>query len=80
MTTRFKYDFWSWLIGVIIPIITVCIFMGRILERMDNIIVRLDKIETQYSSIITLEKRVAIVEEKIYNISKTLSANSYGNK
>ncbi len=70
MSSKIKYDFWTWFIGVIIPVITVCIFMGRILERVDNIIVRLDKIESQYSSIIKLEKRVVIIEEKLYNIIK----------
>lgn len=60
---------------ILLTIITATLTFGRILERIDIIISRLQKIETSLDRLHDHEKRIVILEEKIYNIDRVLSIN-----
>lgn len=70
-----KVMFYGFLLTLIITIITTSLTFGRILERIDVIINRLQKIELSLDKLHDHEKRIVILEEKIYNIDRTLSIN-----
>lgn len=62
----------SLIITLSITIITAALTFGRILERIDVIISRLSKIELSLDRLHDHEKRIVILEEKIYNIDKKI--------
>lgn len=70
-----KVMFYGFLLTLIVTIITTSLTFGRILERIDVIINRLQKIELSLDKLHDHEKRIVILEEKIYNIDRTLSIN-----
>ena len=72
MKNKVMYGF---LLTLVITIITTSLTFGRILERIDVIINRLQKIELSLDKLHDHEKRIVILEEKIYNIDRTLSIN-----
>ena len=72
---KHKVAIYSLIITVIITIITTSLFFGRILERIDIIIQRLSRIELALDKLHDHEKRIVILEEKVYNIDKVLSIN-----
>lgn len=55
---------------ILLTIITATLTFGRILERIDIIISRLQKIETSLDRLHDHEKRIVILEEKMYNIER----------
>lgn len=65
----------SLIITLSITIIGTSLTFGRILERIDVIIARLGKIELALDRLHDHEKRIVILEEKVYNIDKVLSIN-----
>ena len=67
---KHKVAIYSLIITIIITIITTSLFFGRILERIDIIITRLQKIEMSLDRLHDHEKRIVILEEKVYNIEK----------
>lgn len=60
---------------ILLTIVSTALTFGRILERIDIIISRLQKIETSLDKLHDHEKRIVILEEKVYNINKVLSVN-----
>ena len=70
-----KVALWSFIITFLITIITVSLTFGRILERIDVVILRLSRIEVALDRLHDHEKRIVILEEKVYNIDKVLSVN-----
>lgn len=75
MKMKSKVMFYGFLLTLIVTIITTSLTFGRILERIDVIINRLQKIELSLDKLHDHEKRIVILEEKIYNIDRTLSIN-----
>lgn len=67
---KHKIALYSLIISLTITIIGTCLTFGRILERVDIIILRLTKIENQLDRLHDHEKRIVILEEKVYNIEK----------
>lgn len=65
-----KIAMYSLIVTLIITIITTSLTLGRILERIDMIIVRLNKIEMSFDKLYDHEKRLVILEQKVYNIEK----------
>ena len=65
-----KIAIWSLIVTLLITIIGTSLTFGRILERVDVIISRLTKIENSLNTLHDHEKRIVILEEKIYNIEK----------
>ena len=65
-----KATLYSIIITLIITLITASITFGRVLERIDIIISRLAKIEMSLDKVHDHEKRIVILEEKVYNIEK----------
>lgn len=72
---KHKIAIYSLIISLVITIITTSLTFGRILERIDVIISRLGKIELALDRLHDHEKRIVILEEKVYNIDKVLSVN-----
>ena len=70
-----KVMFYGFLLTLIVTLISTSLTFGRILERIDVIINRLQKIELSLDKLHEHEKRIVILEEKIYNIDRTLSIN-----
>lgn len=70
-----KVMFYGFLLTLIVTIITTSLTFGRILERIDIIINRLQKIELSLDKLHDHEKRIVILEEKIYNIDKIMRIN-----
>lgn len=62
----------SLIITLSITIITTALTFGRILERIDVIIARLSKIELALDRLHDHEKRIVILEEKVYNLDRDL--------
>ena len=62
----------SLIITLSITIITTALTFGRILERIDVIISRLSKIELALDRLHDHEKRIVILEEKVYNLDRDL--------
>lgn len=60
---------------ILLTIVSTALTFGRILERIDIIITRLQKIETSLDKLHDHEKRIVILEEKMYNIDKVLNVN-----
>lgn len=67
-----KVTLYSLIITLIITLITASLTFGRILERIDVIVSRLSKIELSLDTLHNHEKRIVILEEKIYNIDKKI--------
>ena len=65
----------SLIITLSMTIIGTSLTFGRILERIDVIISRLAKIEVALDRLHDHEKRIVILEEKVYNIDRVLSIN-----
>jgi hypothetical protein len=65
-----KIALYSLIISLIITIIGTSLTLGRILERIDIIVIRLSKIENHLDRLHDHEKRIVILEEKVYNIEK----------
>ena len=65
----------SLIITLSMTIIGTSLTFGRILERIDVIISRLAKIEIALDRLHDHEKRIVILEEKVYNIDRVLSIN-----
>lgn len=65
----------SLIITLSMTIIGTSLTFGRILERIDVIISRLAKIELALDRLHDHEKRIVILEEKVYNIDRVLSVN-----
>ena len=61
---------WSLIATLLITIIGTSLTCGRILERVDIIISRLTKIENSLNTLHDHEKRIVILEEKVYNIER----------
>ena len=55
---------------ILLTIVSTALTFGRILERIDIIISRLQKIETSLDRLHDHEKRIVLLEEKVYNIEK----------
>lgn len=72
---KHKIAIYSLIISLVITIITTSLTFGRILERIDTVISRLSKIEIALDRLHDHEKRIVILEEKVYNIDKVLSVN-----
>lgn len=72
---KHKIAIYSLIISLVITIITTSLTFGRILERIDTVISRLAKIEVALDRLHDHEKRIVILEEKVYNIDKVLSVN-----
>lgn len=65
-----KVAIYGLILTFLITIITTSLTFGRILERIDIIISRLAKIEMSLDKMHDHEKRIVILEEKVYNIEK----------
>ena len=65
-----KIAIYSLIISLTLTIIGTSLTFGRILERIDVIISRLAKIEQSLDTLHNHEKRIVILEEKVYNIEK----------
>lgn len=68
-----KIAIYGLILTLLITIITTSLTFGRILERIDIIISRLAKIEMSIDKLHDHEKRIVILEEKIYNIDKKIN-------
>ena len=68
-----KIAIYGLILTFLITIITTSLTFGRILERIDIIIARLQKIELSLDKLHDHEKRIVILEEKIYNIDKKIN-------
>lgn len=62
----------SLIITLSMTIIGTSLTFGRILERIDVIISRLSKIEVALDRLHDHEKRIVILEEKVYNLDRDL--------
>lgn len=60
----------SLIITLTLTIIGTTLNFGKILERIDVIIQRLNKIEQSFDKLYDHEKRLVILEQKVYNIEK----------
>lgn len=69
---KHKISIISLIITLSITIITTALTFGRILERIDVIIARLSKIELALDRLHDHEKRIVILEEKVYNLDRDL--------
>ena len=69
---KHKTAIYGLIITIVTIIITTSLTFGRILERIDIIIARLQKIELSFDKLHDHEKRIVILEEKIYNIDKKI--------
>ena len=67
-----KIAIYGLILTFLVTIITTSLTFGRILERIDIIIARLQKIELSLDKLHDHEKRIVILEEKIYNIDKKI--------
>lgn len=67
-----KIVLWSFIMTFLVTVITVSLTFGRILERIDVVILRLSRIEVALDRLHDHEKRIVILEEKVYNIDKVL--------
>lgn len=67
-----KIAIYGLILTLLITIITTSLTFGRILERIDIIISRLARIEMSLDKLHDHEKRIVILEEKIYNIDKKI--------
>ena len=65
-----KTTIYGLIFTILITIITATLTFGRILERIDVIISRLQKIELSLDKLHDHEKRIVILEEKMYNIER----------
>lgn len=65
-----KIALYSLIVTLIITIITTSLTLGRVLERIDIIISRLNKIEQSFDKLYDHEKRIVILEQKVYNIER----------
>lgn len=65
-----KTTIYGLIFTILITIITATLTFGRILERIDVIITRLQKIELSLDKLHDHEKRIVILEEKMYNIER----------
>lgn len=72
---RNKIAIYGLILTLVITIISTSLTFGRILERIDVIINRLQKIELSLDKLHDHEKRIVILEEKIYNIDKVMRIN-----
>lgn len=70
-----KIAIYGLILTLVITIISTALNFGRILERIDIIINRLQKIELSLDKLHDHEKRIVILEEKIYNIDKIMRIN-----
>ena len=70
MTMKNRIAIWSLIATLLITIIGTSLTCGRILERVDIIISRLTKIENSLNTLHDHEKRIVILEEKVYNIER----------
>lgn len=70
-----KIAIYGLILTLVITIISTALNFGRILERIDIIINRLQKIELSLDKLHDHEKRIVILEEKIYNIDKVMRIN-----
>ena len=70
-----KIAIYGLILTLVITIISTALNFGRILERIDVIINRLQKIELSLDKLHDHEKRIVILEEKIYNIDKVMRIN-----
>lgn len=70
-----KIAIYGLILTIVITIISTSLTFGRILERIDIIINRLQKIELSLDKLHDHEKRIVILEEKIYNIDKVMRIN-----
>ena len=70
-----KVAIYGLILTIFVTIITTSLTFGRILERIDVIISRLQKIEMSLDKLHDHEKRIVILEEKVYNIDRVLSVN-----
>lgn len=70
-----KIAIYGLILTLTITIISTALTFGRILERVDVIISRLSKIELALDRLHDHEKRIVILEEKIYNIDKVMRIN-----
>lgn len=62
-----KITIYGLILTLTITVISTALTFGRILERVDIIITRLQKIEVQFDKLHDHEKRIVILEEKMYN-------------
>ena len=72
---KHKTTIYGLILTIIITIISTSLTFGRILELIDIIINSLQKIEISLDKLHDHEKRIVILEEKVYNIDKVLSIN-----
>ena len=72
---RNKITIYGLILTLTITIISTALTFGRILERVDVIISRLSKIELSLDKLHDHEKRIVILEEKLYNIDKVMRIN-----
>lgn len=70
-----KIAIYGLILTLVITIISTALNFGRILERIDIIINRLQKIELSLDKLHDHEKRIVILEEKLYNIDKVMRIN-----
>ncbi len=65
-----KIAIYSLVFTLALTIVSTSLTFGRILERIDVIITRLQKIELSLDKLHDHEKRIVILEEKMYNIER----------
>lgn len=65
-----KIAIYSLVFTLALTIVSTSLTFGRILERIDIIITRLQKIELSLDKLHDHEKRIVILEEKMYNIER----------
>lgn len=65
-----KIAIYSLIFTLALTIVSTSLTFGRILERIDVIITRLQKIELSLDKLHDHEKRIVILEEKMYNIER----------
>ena len=65
---KHKTAIYGLIFTLLITIISTALTFGRILERIDYIVDRLAKIEISIDKLHDHEKRIVILEEKLYNI------------
>ena len=70
-----KATIYGLIFTILLTIITTALTFGRILERIDIIISRLQKIEVSLDRLHDHEKRIVLLEEKVYNIDRVLKLN-----
>ena len=65
-----KIAIYGLILTLLLTIVSTSLTFGRILERIDVIISRLQKIELSLDKLHDHEKRIVILEEKMYNIER----------